>query len=167
MISSKISGVLFSVNPMTSADEIIVEAAEGYCDQIVSGKVTPEKITIQKKEENHSKSEVVPLELCKLLKETALKIESYFKYPVDVEWTWDGEKLWILQARPITKKGEIFESQGGNGRKDLYSNKNSKEVMGHAVTMMTWSAFNTIINKALKRRYKQKGIKYSKVRKKF
>lgn len=48
MISSKISGVLFSVNPMTSADEIIVEAAEGYCDQIVSGKVTPEKITIQK-----------------------------------------------------------------------------------------------------------------------
>jgi phosphoenolpyruvate synthase/pyruvate phosphate dikinase len=38
MISSKISGVLFSVNPMTSADEIIVEAAEGYCDQIVSGK---------------------------------------------------------------------------------------------------------------------------------
>jgi hypothetical protein len=163
MISSKISGVLFSVNPMTSADEIIVEAAEGYCDQIVSGKVTPEKITIQKKEENHSKSEVVPLELCKLLKETALKIESYFKYPVDVEWTWDGEKLWILQARPITKKGEIFESQGGNGRKDLYSNKNSKEVMGHAVTMMTWSAFNTIINKALKRRYKQKGIKYSKV----
>jgi len=148
---------------MTSADEIIVEAAEGYCDQIVSGKVTPEKLTINKTNDIITKSETIPVELCKELKKAALKIETYFKFPVDIEWTWDGTTLWILQARPITKTGEI-SPRNSDGRTDLYSNKNSKEVMGHAVTMMTWSAFNTIINKALKRRYKQKGIKYSKVR---
>ena len=36
------------------------------------------------------------------LARTAKQIEAAMGHPVDLEWAWDTEQLWILQARPIT-----------------------------------------------------------------
>lgn len=36
------------------------------------------------------------------LAQVAKQIEAAFRHPVDLEWVWDAERLWILQARPIT-----------------------------------------------------------------
>lgn len=30
------------------------------------------------------------------------QIETAFRHPVDLEWVWDGEGFWVVQARPIT-----------------------------------------------------------------
>ena len=30
------------------------------------------------------------------------QIETSFRHPVDLEWVWDVERLWVVQARPIT-----------------------------------------------------------------
>ena len=32
----------------------------------------------------------------------AKQIETAFRHPVDLEWAWDTDRLWVLQARPIT-----------------------------------------------------------------
>ncbi|MDO9557892.1 MAG: PEP/pyruvate-binding domain-containing protein [Coriobacteriia bacterium] len=32
----------------------------------------------------------------------ALQAEELFGVPVDIEWAYDGECVWLLQARPIT-----------------------------------------------------------------
>ena len=37
-------------------------------------------------------------ELARLSKQ----IEAAFRHPVDLEWVWDVERLWVVQARPIT-----------------------------------------------------------------
>ncbi|MCE3223423.1 MAG: putative Phosphoenolpyruvate synthase [Nitrospira sp.] len=32
----------------------------------------------------------------------AKQIEAAFRHPIDLEWAWDAQRLWILQSRPIT-----------------------------------------------------------------
>ena len=81
----------------------------------------------------------------------------------DIEWSWDGNLLWILQARPITTNALPENNDSIINNKNIFSNKNSKEVMGHVLSTMTWSAFSLIINNALNFRYKSKGIYYSEV----
>jgi pyruvate,water dikinase len=36
---------------------------------------------------------------------TTAKLEEYFGFPVDVEWTFKDNQLFILQSRPITTLG--------------------------------------------------------------
>nr|MBA3753553.1 hypothetical protein [Nitrospira sp.] len=45
-----------------------------------------------------SLSEKQLFELARLAKQ----IEAAFRQPVDIEWVWDAERLWVVQARPIT-----------------------------------------------------------------
>jgi pyruvate,water dikinase len=47
--------------------------------------------------------------------------------PQDIEWTYDGEQLWLLQARPIT------------GLKTIWTRKIAAEVIPGAIRPLTWS----------------------------
>jgi len=50
MVQSDISGILFTVNPLTNnRDEVSVEAAYGLGQPVVSGEVTPDQFIINKK----------------------------------------------------------------------------------------------------------------------
>ena len=130
MIDAKKSGVVFTVNPVTkNRNEMVIESAFGLGESIVSGMVTPDNFLIDKlKQEiiketiNEKRIAIVKLngknktlkldskksnqktlnekELNHLIKE-ALKIEKHYKKPMDIEWSID-DKLYILQARPIT-----------------------------------------------------------------
>lgn len=91
MIHGETSGVAFSVHPVTgNRDEMVIESVKGLGEQLVSGKVTPVTAIIKK---SKARSE---------LEKLILKIEKHFGYPVDVEWTQKGKKVYILQSRPIT-----------------------------------------------------------------
>ncbi|MBV7339465.1 PEP/pyruvate-binding domain-containing protein [Chloroflexi bacterium TSY] len=48
MIMSEISGVCFSVNPITGGDELLIEAVNGLGDELVSGLVTPDRYHIKR-----------------------------------------------------------------------------------------------------------------------
>ena len=107
MVNSKKSGVAFTINPLTGIDkEFLIEIAEGLGENIVSGKVVPENYTYNWCEEKYeydisnkllNKDELE--ELCSKL----LEIQMFFGYPVDVEFAYESKKLYILQARAITK----------------------------------------------------------------
>lgn len=91
MIHGDVSGVAFSANPVTGMlDEIVIESVKGLGDKLVSGKVTPKTEIIRKR------GRLTDLE------KLVVKAEKYFGYPVDVEWTRKGTKVYILQCRPIT-----------------------------------------------------------------
>lgn len=49
-------------------------------------------------QEQSSLSDEQLFELARLAKQ----IEAAFRQPVDLEWVWDAERLWVVQARPIT-----------------------------------------------------------------
>lgn len=36
------------------------------------------------------------------LAQLSKQVERAFGHPIDLEWAWDAERLWLLQARPIT-----------------------------------------------------------------
>ena len=130
MVDSKKSGVIFTVNPVNkNKNKMVIEAIFGLGEAIVSGMVTPDNYLIDKKKQKvlkeiinekkiaiirrNGKNKTLKLnskkanekslnekELNQLIRE-ALKIEKYFKKPMDIEWAID-DKIYILQARPIT-----------------------------------------------------------------
>ena len=127
------SGVMFTVDPTTGdAGRLVVEATVGGGEALVSGRVTPDLFVIDKQsqeivarsvehkelrvddvrsggttehvldEQEGARPAVTDdrvLELARL----ALRIESHYGRPQDVEWVIDTKGAsWIVQSRPIT-----------------------------------------------------------------
>lgn len=131
MVQSEISGVAFSVNPISgNLNEIMIEAGFGLGEYVVSGIITPDKYLFDKKtrkilekkinyqeykllnSKGLNKKMEVPLEkrnaqklLSKYFPEllrSIVKIEKKYKKPVDIEWAIKNNILYITQARFIT-----------------------------------------------------------------
>ena len=108
MVNSDCSGVIFTANPITKNEgEIVIEASLGLGENIVQGKVTPNRFLVDKENLNiKSKSlqgkPVLYDSQIKDLAKLALKIEEIFECPQDIEWAIEKNKIYILQSRPIT-----------------------------------------------------------------
>ena len=131
LISAEISGVVFSANPVSgNRDEVMINATWGLGESLVSGKVTPdtwivnrsdsgikdrfigEKGTMTVLDEGGTAEVRVPraqreaatlddekaIEVAKL----ALDLESEMGWPVDLEFAYYADDLYLLQCRPIT-----------------------------------------------------------------
>ena len=132
MVESEISGVAFSVNPVTQdTNQLVIEAGYGLGEAVVQGLTTPDNYIVDKKElslveinVNEQKKGLfrksnqgsewrdIPVEkkddqkLSGLeiikLAELILNIEKHYGFPVDVEWAYEDGKFYITQSRPIT-----------------------------------------------------------------
>lgn len=104
MVDTKMSGVLFTADPMTSDRFTLkIEAVEGLGEDLVSGRKTPITWTIkdginQKSGDNPSLTEAQITTLVNIGKE----IEREYGYPQDIEWCFDGVQFYIVQSRAIT-----------------------------------------------------------------
>ncbi|MCX7922060.1 MAG: PEP-utilizing enzyme [Clostridia bacterium] len=107
MVNSEKSGIAFTINPLTGDDkEIVVEVAEGLGENIVSGKVKPEKYSynwFDSKYEYNSDNKLLNQSELHQLMSISLKIQLFFGYPCDIEFAFEAGNLYILQARPISK----------------------------------------------------------------
>ncbi len=107
-VSAVSSGVAFTINPLTNNDrQLTLEVVEGAGEQLVSGLVTPEQLTIDwfSTIESTTNSQILTTDQLKLLQEQLLLIATFYGYPVDVEFCFDKDSLFFLQARPITTIG--------------------------------------------------------------
>lgn len=132
MINSEISGIAFSVHPVTEDfNQLIIEAGFGLGEAIVSGSVTPDSYVVEKvprkiidinvytqsralyrvdsggnewKEvkEPQASSQVLNEAQISELSEIILGIEKHYGFPCDIEWAFEGGKFYIVQSRPIT-----------------------------------------------------------------
>ena len=133
MVSAQKAGVMFTSNPITNDyDTVVLEAAWGLGEAIVSGIVTPDNLWINKhtgevtteyiseketmvvrlNERGGTKEVPVPEELREApvltegersqLVSLANKIESFYKKPEDIEWAIVDGQVYLLQSRPIT-----------------------------------------------------------------
>jgi pyruvate, water dikinase len=134
-VQSVYSGVAFSRDPITQqGDAIIIEALPGSPTQIVSGKVTPEQYRAFIVETEKSPSVQlegegrVPQALIKQVAYLAHRLEKrYHGTPQDIEWSYDGQTLWVLQSRPITTLLPIW------------TRKIAAEVIPGVIHPLTWS----------------------------
>ncbi|XGB41144.1 MAG: glycerol-3-phosphate acyltransferase [Nodosilinea sp. LVE1205-7] len=150
-VKGQFSGVAFSRDPVRRCgDQVVIEALPGGADQVVSGRVTPEqyRVTVQTNDlpnrfdQGRSASWQLPAALSltvegtgstplPLLQQVAylarhLEIR-YGGIPQDLEWSFDGETLWLLQSRPITTLQPIW------------TRKIAAEVIPGAIRPLTWS----------------------------
>jgi pyruvate,water dikinase len=129
------SGVAFSRDPMTQqGDAVVIEALSGNPNELVAGKVTPEQYrAFVVDTENFSFVQLegegrVPAVLIKQVAYLARHLEDrYHGVPQDVEWSYDGQTLWVLQARPISTLLPIW------------TRKIAAEVIPGIIHPLTWS----------------------------
>ncbi|PSB39987.1 PEP-utilizing protein, partial [filamentous cyanobacterium Phorm 6] len=110
-IESQIAGVMFSRNPLDGGSQIIIEALLGGAESVVGGQFTPVHLEVDFTQpetliQNLNEleiSSIIDKQIIAELVKQAQAIEAFFHgIPQDIEWSWDGEKVWILQSRPIT-----------------------------------------------------------------
>lgn len=131
MVRAERAGVLFTVNPQTGdPDEVVINAVWGLGESVVSGRVTPDNIIVEKASGKVKRMDIadkesmtVPVDcgiqempvdpkrrrqavLCRGqaagLTRLGEMVEMLFGVPQDVEWAIDGRDVHILQARPVT-----------------------------------------------------------------
>jgi pyruvate, water dikinase len=131
MVDATVSGILFTRDPNTGENHMIVEAGLGLGEAVVGGEVTPDhyvidgatqkivhkqiseqKIQILRAEGGGNRREEVPADRRKTQKlsdhrllrlvSLARLIESHYRRPMDIEWCGDADSLYIVQARPVT-----------------------------------------------------------------
>jgi pyruvate, water dikinase len=107
MVDAKKAGVMFTVDPVTGRrDRLVVEAAFGVGEHVVSGEVTPDYYALDKKGalkkarvvDEQVMSEAELAELVKL----GLHLADLNGCPQDIEWAFDDTGLYMLQSRPVT-----------------------------------------------------------------
>ena len=149
-IAGQYSGVAFSRDPVARCgDAVLIEALPGGAIQVVSGQVTPEqyRVMVQPDDvppiaENAEADWLIPEALtlrvegqgttpARILQQVAylarhLEVR-YHGIPQDIEWTYDGEQLWLLQSRPITTLQPIW------------TRKIAAEVIPGVIRPLTWS----------------------------
>lgn len=105
MVNARISGVAFTRHPVTNENETVIEAVVGLGDALVSGLTTPETIIVSNNKSLDVLSEqqdILSKDEITEIAQLALGVESRLGYPVDIEWAYEGQNLYLLQARPIT-----------------------------------------------------------------
>lgn len=136
------SGVAFSRDPVTHVgDAVIVEALPGDASNVVSGQITPERYQVTVSEVADAPWQLpteldlpitglgkAPKQLIQQVAYLARHLENSFHgIPQDIEWTFDGEQLWVLQSRPVTTLMPIW------------TRKIAAEVIPGVIRPLTWS----------------------------
>ncbi|MFN2236781.1 MAG: PEP/pyruvate-binding domain-containing protein [Anaerolineales bacterium] len=120
MVEPVFAGVSLSRNPVTGADEVVVEAVKGSGEALVQSGVTPMRWInkwgnwILQPDEN-----LIPMALLEQIVTETRLISKKLKSHVDLEWVYDGQQLYWLQVREITTLQE----------RNVYSNHISKEMV--------------------------------------
>ena len=138
MVNSEKSGVMFSVNPTTSEDQIIIEACWGLGETIVQGEVEPDRYTVSKTGEiidkkigqklkrrirdfatdrtievpvpkNLIDAEVLFDEEILKLAEYAIQLEKHYSKPQDIEFAIENNRIYITQTRAVTTQAKKEE----------------------------------------------------------
>ncbi len=100
MIRPEYAGVLFTKDPVSGEDVLVTEYVAGLGEELVSGRADPKRLVISEDQELDAPFDT------KQLADLAIKVERLFGVPQDIEWAWADNKMWLVQARPITTTQE-------------------------------------------------------------
>ncbi|MFB6235549.1 MAG: phosphoenolpyruvate synthase [Halopenitus sp.] len=143
MVDAEKSGVMFTSHPSTGEPRMVIEAAWGLGEAVVSGSVSPDnyvfdresdtvdEVTIADKKvmmekdsetgetierevpEDRREKRVLSDEEIESLVELGERVEEHYGEPQDVEWAIVGDEVFMLQSRPITTISEAEDGEAG------------------------------------------------------
>ncbi len=149
MVKARVSGVVFTANPVTNRrDKVLVNAVPGTGDELVSGMKDAHSYEVYPSQSN------VAVEISKnghLLNEIQLReivagskiAEKHMRMPVDLEWAIDAEgSLSWLQLRPVTTLDDVHFNELDSEKRSsdkVWTLGNIGEMMPGVATPLTWS----------------------------
>jgi phosphoenolpyruvate synthase/pyruvate phosphate dikinase len=136
MISSRLAGVSFSRNPVTNQNEIVIEAVEGYGEDLVQKGITPLRWRIRKEIVSEGNEKHHYFSVIRQVASDTARLKRYFGSHIDIEWAYDGKKLFYLQLRQITARKDL----------QIYSNKMAKEMLPGQIKPLVWSVNIPMVN---------------------
>ena len=144
MAPAEAAGVLFTADPLSGRrTEMALEATLGLGEALVSGQVEPDRFRIDTasgqirervlgakalsirpqpgggtvtRAEDAAGHQALPDDAIAELARLGRDVDRLFGAPQDVEWAWDGGRIWLLQSRPITS---LFPVPAGMGSEPL------------------------------------------------
>jgi len=136
MVQARFAGVVFTKNPMTGLSETIIEAGTGTGEAQAETHQNPERwISKWGMWSQKPKNNILDETLARDIVIQTTEISRRYRRPADLEWAWDGERLYILQIRPITHL-DI----------PIYSNRIAREMLPGVIKPLVWSVNTRLIN---------------------
>jgi pyruvate,water dikinase len=145
-IDSARAGVMFTIDPASGErDRLVIEAAPGLGESVVSGAVSPDRyvvlkdgLRIERREIRQKELMVVPApeggtttrelsseasgravlsdEEVRAIAALGVRVEDHYGAPQDTEWAIDADGVaWMLQARPVTATAAALEADASAG----------------------------------------------------
>lgn len=106
MVPAEAAGVLFTADPVSGRrDRIVVEATAGLGEAVVSGRLTPQRWTIDADTAavlSGPAHGVLSADQSRMLVELGARTARIFGAPQDIEWAVSQGRCWLLQSRAIT-----------------------------------------------------------------
>jgi phosphoenolpyruvate synthase/pyruvate phosphate dikinase len=130
MVQPVISGVSFSKNPMTGMDETVVEAVCGSGEALVQEGCTPQR-WVNKWGEwvAFPEPERIDRSVIQQVVTQTRAISKAYGRAVDLEWVYDGRRVYWVQLREITTVRNI----------NLYSHRIPREILPGMIKPLIWS----------------------------
>ncbi|HEY2786430.1 MAG TPA: PEP/pyruvate-binding domain-containing protein [Fimbriiglobus sp.] len=159
MVPSEAAGVLFTRDPTGNSEDVVLELVRGGGQSIVSGETTPDHFRFSRSDSSAFDSIGFGLSKRHIaeLVNLAIRVESLFSEPVDIEWGWTGERFVLFQARPIRsyqlrvraeqiRVEEIDRLRAlANGKRTLWIAHNIGETVFHP-TPLEWDVWSQFLS---------------------
>jgi len=162
MVNARSAGVAFSCDPATGRrDLILIDAAEGLGEAVASGRVNPARMIWRNRCGVLSRLDggapsgpgqpwlpaPVEEELAHLVWRVHWALGEG-QDPQDIEWAYDGERLWLLQARPVTGLSRPGWPETA-ALPRYWSTANLKDSLPGVICELSWSTLSDIVGEVL------------------
>jgi phosphohistidine swiveling domain-containing protein len=145
MVRAEVSGVLFTVDPVSGCEnEMLVEACAGLGEDLVGGRVSGVRIAVRDGQPDGPNALLTPGQVRQLV-QAGRRVQWLMGCPQDIEWAFEAGQLFVLQARPITRLSF-------NGVEGEWTNADFRDggVASDVVTPLMWSLYERVWDRALK-----------------
>ena len=179
LVDADAAGVLFTVDPTTGrTDRLVINAAWGLGEAVVSGLVTPDTVTVDRASgrvveetvadktvmtvcredgthevpvpDDRRRTPVLTAAEATRLARHGQDVEALYGDPRDIEWARRDGEFCILQARPITTTATAPEEWNDSlGIDALWTSANLGEAVPDVMTPAAWSFIRTFMSEVM------------------
>jgi len=149
MVRADHAGVAFTLDPLTGADtELVVEYVEGLGDALVAGQVVPRTRRYDwyhERWDDEAPSDGPAPAQWDDLAAACVAAQQLYGFPLDLEFALADGKVWLLQARPVTRVTHTRLT-------DMWSTADFKDggVSATTCTAYMWSLYDYVWERSLR-----------------